>query len=535
MGTRDRQSEAASGGPEAMAAVEPREAVLALVRAGAMDEAAALAEQLAGKLTGQREVAGVLLTQLAALLNLNRLPRAAAVIDRIWAVLRGSDADPVQVAELHTLAADLAYRQDAVDRCVSELVRGARALQDAPDGAPAMRAWVITATVYSYVGFHRQAQAALDRAGQMAGFGTGADRRVALKPEVPLRRALLLDQQGDAPGALLALARMAERLGPRDVTVIGRPYLGYAIARRLLLDAACGAAPGRPAGSADPAVRTARELLDGGVPDLPEIDELRRLGAAIVAVLEQRPRDALALLAEARVTHSRLGLAEVPRLRVLAYTALGDYPAALAAQGEVTAALARTANRLRDLFVDGVTTRVDYDELARANARYADQALTDPLTGMPNRRHLERYVGELLEHGGSGAIAVVDVDRFKAVNTAHGHLAGDSVLRRVAAILTRTLRAADFAARFGGDEFVVVMPGLDPDAGHALADRLAAAVASHNWDQVAPGHRITVTVGLSRLQPGTSFDQAFGRADQAMLDTKPRRPHRRRARSERER
>jgi diguanylate cyclase (GGDEF)-like protein len=502
---------------------EPRHEVTALVRAGSIDDALALADRFATELTDTHQLVGVLLAKLAALLNLNALPRSTAVVDELWSLLGNTDAEAAQLAEFHSLAAGLAHRQGAVERCVSHLVRAAHTLEAMPPSRAAMRAWLITATIYSYVGFHRQALAALGHARDMADHGSAVDRQVSLKPEIHLRHAVFLDQQGDSLSAMSALGTMVGRLRPQQVTVIQQPYLGYAIARYDLLRTSRRPAPAGADGmdgTAPPDVAGARALLQTGADAIPETGELRWLGAAVLAVVEGHPDDALDLLEDAEVTHTRLGLAELPRLRMFAHTALGDFPAALDAQCEVTAMLARGARQFYDLFIDGVTTRIEYDELMRANTRHADEARTDPLTGLPNRRHLEWYVSELLDRGRHGMIAVADVDRFKDVNTVHGHLVGDQVLRQVAAIVSRTLRDDDFLARFGGDEFVVVMPDHDLAEAEKVAARLTAAVRDHGWESIVPGNPVSVTIGLAPFDHSTSFDDAFRAADLLMLHAK---------------
>jgi diguanylate cyclase (GGDEF)-like protein len=498
---------------------EPREAVGLLIRAGRFAEAIDEADRLLAGLTEDHDVVGVVLAKLSASLNLNRLPPLAELIDAAWARLDRPGADPAQVAEFHSLAADTAYRMGSLDRCVSHLVHGSRALEQIPDERPMVRAWVNTATAYSFVGFHKQALAALGHAQKVARFASADDAMMARHPEVLVRYAAFLDQQGDSQGARGVLDGVVG-LGPEDVTVLERSYLGYAIARRLLLDRLPDAMPGPGPGA--PSVQDARALLEAGPDSIPEANELRRFGAAVLAVLGGEPQEALPLLDDLQDTHTRLGRAEAPRLKTFAHTALEDYRAAFEAQCEVTSMLARSAKMLYDMFVDGITTRIDYDELLRSNLRHADEARTDPLTGLPNRRYLEQHVAELIERGARGTIAVADIDRFKDVNTEYGHLVGDQVLRQVAAILYRTLRSGDFLARFGGDEFVAVLPESDPTRSQALVERMRAAVADHSWELITPDLPITITVGTARLGPGQRFADAFSAADLMMLRGKGR-------------
>ena len=496
-------------GSDAVFGGEARQTVSRLNRVGRCSEAITAADKLLIELDEPHEIVGVLLAKLAALLNLNLMLECPAVIDAAWRHLQQPGTTQAQLGEFHGMAADVAFRQGSLERCVTHLVRGARALDETSVGNEAMRSWLATATAYSFVGFHRQAVAAQRRAQEIAQCLNAEDQKVAAHPEIRIRRALFLDQQGETEEAREALEDVVAGLGPDDVTIIEQPYLGYASARRALLD------------DDTPCAETCR-LLRAGLESVPEHTELRRLGEATLAITDGRPREALDLLEDAQVTHTRLGRAEIPRLRTFAHRRLGDYAAAYAAQCEVTVMLARAATPLYDLFVDGITVRIDYDELLRNVSRYADEAHTDPLTGLPNRRHLERHVAELIERGGRGTIGVCDLDRFKEVNTVHGHLVGDEVLQLVAATLSRTLRSTDFLARFAGDEFVVVLADTGLPKAQEIADRLTHAIAEHNWEAVVPGTPITLTIGLAELDGHTSMAQAFRAADLLMLSGKQR-------------
>ncbi len=140
----------------------------------------------------------------------------------------------------------------------------------------------------------------------------------------------------------------------------------------------------------------------------------------------------------------------------------GDPVAGLLALGAVLAALTRTALTFRQV---------------RALAVSRSQARTDDLTGLPNRRRVYEALGaadERLARGGSVAVLVVDLDRFKEINDSLGHAAGDALLRQVGPRLSGQLRDGDLLGRLGGDEFVVLADGLDADTAMTLAARLRA-------------------------------------------------------------
>ncbi len=141
-------------------------------------------------------------------------------------------------------------------------------------------------------------------------------------------------------------------------------------------------------------------------------------------------------------------------------------------------------------------------------------ALTDGLTGLRNRRALDRVArgGQLA----SGAVLFVDIDHFKAVNDQHGHAAGDAVLQALAARLQEYLRATDAIFRYGGEEYLVVLPNADRAGAAQTAEKLRRAVA----ETPLAGIPCTVSVGGAVVRSGEDFWQAVRRADQAMYVAK---------------
>ena len=123
-----------------------------------------------------------------------------------------------------------------------------------------------------------------------------------------------------------------------------------------------------------------------------------------------------------------------------------------------------------------------HDALLEANRRLAAQVLTDDLTGLANRRagahELDRAVALAVRHGHVLALARVDVDHFKRINDTYGHQAGDLVLAEVARRLASAVRGGDGLARWGGDEFVAILPDTDRGGALRAAERLRAAVAA---------------------------------------------------------
>lgn len=157
--------------------------------------------------------------------------------------------------------------------------------------------------------------------------------------------------------------------------------------------------------------------------------------------------------------------------------------------------------------------------LGRVLAQLTTQAQTDPLTGAINRRGLMHRLPALharARQGGSGyVVLMVDVDHFKAINDQHGHAEGDQVLKRVAHRLRDSLRGGDLVARWGGEEFCVVLPRTQLAEAHALAERLASEVADSGVPQV------TVSIGVAEVNAAReSVEDVIRRADQALYDAK---------------
>jgi diguanylate cyclase (GGDEF)-like protein len=159
--------------------------------------------------------------------------------------------------------------------------------------------------------------------------------------------------------------------------------------------------------------------------------------------------------------------------------------------------------------------------LEEANARLAALATTDPLTGLANRRAFDEALAREAALVGRGArplsLVLLDVDHFKGFNDAFGHPAGDEVLRRVGAVLRSCCRATDVAARTGGEEFAVLLPGTEGEGAGALAERLRRAVAAGPW----PLRAVTVSAGVATLGAGGgAAERLVAAADRALYQAK---------------
>ena len=141
----------------------------------------------------------------------------------------------------------------------------------------------------------------------------------------------------------------------------------------------------------------------------------------------------------------------------------------------------------------------------------------DPLTGVHSRLFGERVLRDVLARGGAAGLVMLDLDRFKAINDTYGHPAGDDVLRAVAASCERLLRPSECIARWGGEEFLVILPDVNAAALHGIADRLRVAITAV---PVAPVAQVTASLGTAVLHPADTLDSALQRVDQALYRAK---------------
>lgn len=163
-------------------------------------------------------------------------------------------------------------------------------------------------------------------------------------------------------------------------------------------------------------------------------------------------------------------------------------------------------------------------ELKAAYQRIEELAELDELTGSYNRRCIMRLLDTEVEKSRRAstpcAIALIDLDWFKRINDAHGHPVGDEVLRTFSITIFANIRPADCFGRYGGEEFLLLLPDTDGEAASRMLERLRSIVADLDWSAFSLGMRVTISAGVVTLRDVDTADTILARADSALYSAK---------------
>ncbi len=191
---------------------------------------------------------------------------------------------------------------------------------------------------------------------------------------------------------------------------------------------------------------------------------------------------------------------------------------------EETRAIARAERGLAEHLGN---TANEVEGLREELGRLRQEATTDTLTGLANRRALDAALRESLEKAAAGqqdlSIALVDIDHFKRVNDSYGHLIGDRVLRLIANQLKACVKGRDLVARFGGEEFAVILPDTPARGAHAVAEAIRKTIEQSRIRRTDTGEHIgtvTVSLGVAQYRHGDGVEDLTRRCDEALYKAK---------------
>ncbi|WP_143232416.1 sensor domain-containing diguanylate cyclase [Actinoplanes regularis] len=204
--------------------------------------------------------------------------------------------------------------------------------------------------------------------------------------------------------------------------------------------------------------------------------------------------------------------------------ATGDFERAFAEHKRFHAAEREVLSTAREAQARNRQALFEVNEARQEAERFREQARRDPLTGLRNRRYVDEQLPGLIERASrTGAplwAALLDLDHFKQVNDRCTHEAGDRVLIEVARLLIEMEPAAGFAARFGGEEFLLVITGMDGSQATEYLERVRAAVAEYPWGPVTGELPVTVSIGADAITPGVAQAELLARADAQLYAAK---------------
>jgi len=193
--------------------------------------------------------------------------------------------------------------------------------------------------------------------------------------------------------------------------------------------------------------------------------------------------------------------------------------------------LMRSTNEMRETnkaLEDRLTlSRSEISNLQQSLEAIRAESLTDPLTGLGNRKYFDRMIDmavqSALASGEPLSLLLFDIDHFKSFNDSYGHLTGDQVLRLVGLSMKQTIKGQDITARYGGEEFAVLLPNTALRQALTVADHIRRAVMAKELKKKSTGEilgRVTISVGVSMLKPGDDTDALIERADACLYAAK---------------
>jgi diguanylate cyclase len=250
-------------------------------------------------------------------------------------------------------------------------------------------------------------------------------------------------------------------------------------------------------------------------------DRIDEVGTRVIGEID----GAMALVSDALGMTSSFGHRLAGASRSLANA--GDRPAVMAVIELLAAATRDMQTTNEALRVRLAASKAEISNLQKSLQAIHAATLTDPLTGLGNRKFFDRAIAESVAQASANreplSLLMCDIDHFKSFNDNYGHLTGDQVLRLVALALKQNVKGQDIAARYGGEEFAVVLPATALRPALTVADHIRRAVMSKELKKKSTGEilgRVTISVGVSMLHPGDDVNSLIERADDCLYTAK---------------
>ena len=392
---------------------------------------------------------------------------------------------------------------------------------------------------YSWSGDHVRADASLERAVDAARHCVPPV--TAYQPrlnQVFVEASRLIDERYQT-GTMRSLDRMEQLL--QECWQLERAGVGLSplpgmrtMARVISLasTALLAAWQGR-ADAATLAIESATRTLSGGTTWLDcfvrwcsaELSWKRGDWAAAQRELSEMKEMALAVEHEQLACRAQLLLAQVFELQGKHAEALAEHRALRQRERRVVAEGMSSRESLVSWQLGARQSERHLQQALQASRQFERWSLEDALTGIANRRHFEQELARKLPAtvgaGRALTVAMIDVNKFKSVNDRFTHLVGDRVLKTIAALMVAEVRDQDLTARWAGDEFVVLFDDTPDAQARQVCERIQNAVADFDWESVASGLRMSVSIGLSEARVDDTAESVVLRADQSMYRAKP--------------
>ena len=250
-------------------------------------------------------------------------------------------------------------------------------------------------------------------------------------------------------------------------------------------------------------------------------DRIDKVGARVIGEID----DVMKLLTDALGTSTNYGASLDSASQKLA---VANSPEQVNA---VVETLVKSTREMRDtnkaLEERLIMSKNEISALQQSLEAIRAESLTDPLTGLGNRKYFDRMIEMAVQHALAFSeplsLLMFDIDHFKSFNDSYGHLTGDQVLRLVGMSLKQTIKGQDITARYGGEEFAVVLPNTALRQALTVADHIRRAVMAKELKKKSTGEilgRVTISVGVSMLKPGDDTDSLIERADACLYAAK---------------